>query len=166
MAATYEARGRVYVTIEDRVSSSLLSFSAAVRDRLISVLTAESERLGTVARTQVSGHGTGKLAQSVKATKARAFRDVSVSAGVKMGGGRSTRHGHLFEHGFSGPEDVKAHRRKSLLGNQFDVRAYRRTVNYRAHGPLRGALNKRRDAIHQAVLDAISGAAQEKGLAP
>lgn len=178
---TYEARGRVYVAIEDLVSTSLLSFSGAVRDRLLAALGAEAEAIASVARGSVAAHGTGRLARSIRSTGARTIRDTAVLAVIKMGGTRTTKHGHAFEHGFDGVVNVSAHsgkpapqdphrrgRRKAQgpLGKPFDVKAYRRHMSYRGHGYLRGAVAKQRNSVRNAVLDAIGDTASAQGLTP
>lgn len=155
---------RVYVTVEEKVSTTLLAFPGDTVEELKAVLGAEGETIARQTRTALGAHGRGRLAGSVKVAT-RAYRNLSVSTTVTYGGTRTTRHGHLFERGFEGIETVRGHESTSRFGNRFHVREYRRSVVYRPHRSMEGALDSRRSSIRARVLAAVGQTAEKKGLA-
>lgn len=160
---SYAARDRVYVVVEERVSTRLLAFPEAAAQRIAYALQAEGENVAKAARAAVGAHGRGKLAASVK-VKTKTYRDVAVWTSISMGGTRATRHGHLYERGFSGTETVPAHDSRSRFGKVFTVKDYRRTVSYVPHLSLEHSLDGRRAAIRARVLSATGEAAEIVGL--
>lgn len=163
--STYEARGRVYVMVEEKVSTDLFTFTDAVVERLVTTLDSVGQSIATAARSSMSAHGkSGHLAGSVK-VKTKVFgKKTSVWSAISAGGTKTSAYAHLFEKGFSGQEKVRAHQRvtRSIVAS---VGQYDRSVTYPAHPYLENALNARRTSAREAVLAAISDAASDRGLA-
>jgi hypothetical protein len=163
----YAARGRVYLTVEESVSTDLFTFSDAVKQRLLAQFGAIGKEIHAEAGGLVGGHGKGQLARSIR-DRVKAYGTGSheaVVATVWMGGKKTSRHAHAFEKGFGGAEKVRAHYRHSKFGTGFNVTEYQRNIKLRAHPYLEIAVTKRRSRAIAAVLTAIRGAAEEKGLA-
>lgn len=155
---------RVYVTVEERVTTGLLAFTPAVLDGLEVELGAEGGNIKREVASDLFAHGTGRLARSVK-SRTKRYRDVAVWTSISAGGTKATRQGHLFERGFEGVEEVREHRRTSRFGTIATVQAYRRTVTYPAHLYMASSLDGRRAAIRARVFAAVGQATAQVGLA-
>ncbi len=108
----------VYVENVDKVTTQLWSFTPQVMVNLKAAMLAVANRIAARERASLGAHSrTGRMAGSVK-TKVQAWRDVSVSAVVTVGGGKrgGAPYAHLFERGFTGVESVKAHFRQPSGG--------------------------------------------------
>lgn len=160
----------VFVENEDRVLTALWAFPPEVVERLKIMLHGVAARIAARERDALSGHSkSGRQASSVR-VKVSAFRDVSVTATVTVGGKRTAPHAHLFEEGFVGTETIRAHTRKKSSARRangarvfgsFDVRSYERSVRYRKHGYLNAAKEAERAATLEAVAYAVGSAAAD-----
>lgn len=165
----------IYLTVEDRITTSLFTFTPELRARLVRALGIEADRILMRAKTALAGHGTGRLAGSVR-RNVKAIGDIAVRATVTAGGRKGAEHAHLFEKGFSGTETVRQHLRRSrnmaagwhapMRATMHGVKEYRRAVTYKPHRYMEQALDAQQSSVLSAVNVAIGETAQAVGVGP
>lgn len=157
-----------YRVDEKRVRTQLFHFGDAVMGRLKDEFeTLSSKMLGQI-KSAWAAAGKVKQGGMASSLRARVFSGRnSVWAYISAGGTKKSEQAHAIERGFTGAEQVAAHKRSfswSKLGLTFPVAAYTRQVAIPEGGYMKAVLDANGADVEAAVARAIGGAIQEAGL--
>ena len=136
------------------VKRSIIALGPKMSDLLVK---ATNANVADVQNQVVTNKLSGQVLRNRSGTLRRSINGkVEVSdAGIFGSVGTNIRYGHIHEFGYTGPETVRAHLRRSKAGNEYSVREHVRQVNMPVRSFLRSSLKDKQAAIVKRYTDVL-----------